>query len=284
MTRRTVLVDMADQHAGHKLGLMNPAVKVHDEDENGKVMEFTPTPTAMQSFLWEFYVRSIETVKSLAGDDEILLLNGGDECNGLKYPTQLVSTRLSDQIAIAAANMEPWYALPNIKHVRLATGTGAHSFLEGSSTLLLKDFLTAKFPQFDTAALNHGLLEFNGISIDYAHHGPHPGSRDWLRGNTARFYLRDIMYAATNRNQKPPNIVLRHHYHSPVYEYLENSGFASELYVVPSLCGLSEHGIQATQSAPIMWIGFLAVVIVDGQIVERHRLYERLDLRTREVL
>jgi hypothetical protein len=284
VTRRTILVDLADFHAGHKLGLMNPDVRVHDEAENGQIIEFTPTPTAMQSYLWEFYIRSIETVRFLAGDDEILVLSGGDECNGNKYPSQLVSTRMSDQIAIAAANMQPWYAMPNVKHVRLATGTGAHSFLEGSSTLLLKDLLSALYPTVDTQACNHGLLDYNGVTVDYAHHGPHPGSRDWLRGNVARFYLRDIMYGASNHGRKPPNIVLRAHYHTPVYEYLENAGNASELYVVPSLCGLSEHAMQATSSAAVLWVGFLAVVIVDGEIVARHRLYDRLDLRTREVL
>ena len=282
--RRTILVSMGDQHAGHKFGLMNPLTVLFDEDEQGNRMPYTPTPTAMQEYLWGIYLSDILIVIKIAGDDEILLLNGGDEVHGNKYPQQLVSTRMSDQIIMAVANMEPWYALQNVTHVRLVTGTGAHSFLEGSSTMLLCEFLKGKYPEIDTTVLNHGLLEYNGLKIDYSHHGPFPGSRDWLRGNVARFYLRDAMYQDIVHSNKPPDLVLRHHYHSPVHEMLEMNGYSSELYVLPSMCGLSEHALQSSQSSYALWNGILAIEIVDGEIVKRHKLYDLLDLRTKEVI
>jgi hypothetical protein len=130
----------------------------------------------------------------------------------------------------------------------------------------------------------HGLMDINGVTVDYAHHGPYPGSREWLKGNVARFYLRDLMLRDIQDGKRPPDLVLRAHYHSPAHEYLEQSNQASELYVVPSYCGLDDHSTQATQSIDRVTFGMLAIETVDGKIVGRHKFYHSIDIRKREAL
>lgn len=276
---------LSDSHAGMKLALMNPETVLFEEDENGEIVPYTPTLTASQDYLWDkVYVPSFLRTIDIAAGDDIVILHLGDECNGKKYPSLLVSTRESDQITIADYNMRPWFELPNVKAFRQVVGTEAHNFGEGSSALVLCQIFTARYPGVDIKPLYHGLLEVNGVTIDYAHHGPGPGNRNWLAGNVARFYLRDLMLGEIISGNKPPDLVLRGHYHTPVHEPLEIKNHKSELFVLPSFSMMGDHSIQVTQSKFEITHGFLVVEIIDGQIIKHHRLYETRDTRTKEVI
>jgi hypothetical protein len=281
---RKILVSLADTHAGMKLALMNPATELFEEDEEGNYNPYTPAMTKTQEYLWDIYMGNILKTIDIAGDDEIIILHNGDECNGKKYPSQLVSTRESDQIIMADYNMRPWFELPNVTAFRQVVGTEAHNFGEGSSALLLCQILQSRYLSVDIKPFYHALLEINGVTVDCAHHGPGPGSRNWLAGNVARFYLRDIMQCEIMSGNKPPDMVVRGHYHTPVYELLETRGYKSELFVLPSFSMMGDHATQVTQSKHEITHGFLVTEIVDGKIKEHHRLYETRDMRTREVL
>lgn len=290
MARRTVLVIISDTHANGKHSLMNPHVKLPEEDERGNLTgkEWTPQPTKTQEYLWQLYTYGMQEVYKIAKDDEIMVIHNGDECQGNKHPANLVSMRLADQILIAVANLEPWLLFPNVNHFRFANGTQAHNFLMGSSTQLVRAQLAALHPNKDVMTCYHGLIEYNGYTVDYAHHGPGTGTRDWLKGNVARNYLRDLMTREIKQGNCPPNLVLRGHYHTPVHEYLEDTfnrkTVKSDLYVTPSFAKLDDHAQQATQSTFLMTFGMLVIEIVDGKMVDEHRLYDTVDLRTREVL
>jgi hypothetical protein len=279
---RILVVDMSDSHGGCKFGLMNPDTVLYDEDTNGKLTPWQPKPTATQKFLWdEVYQPAIRKTFDLANGDPLYVNHNGDECHGKKWLTELVSTRDADQIEIAVKNMEPWYAYSTLEAVDFEAGTGAHNFLESSSTILVVKQLAALHGK--TAICNHSLIDYGGVPVDVAHHGPHPGSRDWLRGNVARFYLRDLMYQEILDEKKPPRLVWRAHYHCPVHELLETGGYLSEIYVTPSLCGIGEHGIQATRSASRVTWGFNVFEIVDGELVKCHKMHHSEDLRTRKI-
>jgi len=81
--------------------------------------------------------------------------------------------------------------------------------------------ITIIFKNKDIKMCQHGLLDIDGVTIDYAHHGPFPGSRSWLKGNIARYYLRDLMMREIMNGNSPPKLVVRAHYHTPVEEYLK---------------------------------------------------------------
>jgi hypothetical protein len=282
--KRSILVDLSDTHGGHKLGLMNPAVVIFDEDQFGNQVPHTPELTAWQKYLWDLYLESIEQVASLAGGDEIVVLHNGDLAQGNKYPQQLVSTNLANQIIIAQANLEPWLIIPNVRAMRLTIGTGAHEFGEGAATLLVANVLQGKYPDANIAALYHGLADVDGVSVDYAHHGPFPGSRDWLMGNVAGYYLRDLMIREIKAGRKPPDLVLRAHYHAYVRVIQIIDDYESMLVVSPSMCALSDHGHQATRSQHQVTNGIVAFEIVDGKIYKTHKLAKTVDIRTKETI
>jgi hypothetical protein len=279
------LVIESDTHAGHRLGLMNPSVTLYDEDPiTGEPVPYTPASTAAQSYLWRLRTKALETVDRLTdAAGEWVYLHNGDETQGNKYKDELITSRQSDQGMIAASNMQPVYSR-NPSSARFSAGTGAHDFGEGSSTQTLCKLLQAEYPNVSTKSVNHGLMTVGGMAVDYAHHGPPPGARSWLRGNVARFYLRDLMLGEIVAGRTPPRLVVRSHYHETVIEDVRVGKYLSTIVITPSMCLLGNHGRQATRSTPRVINGILAVEIVDGDIAKLHELTNVVDIRIKEVI
>ena len=283
-SNRKIQVVETDSHGGFKLALMNPETTLFSEDEAGNPVPYQPAMTRSQEYLWKTRSKAIEDTFAIADGCEMLALHLGDACHGVKYPQGLVSTRLSDQAFIADYNARPWFEYKNLKAYRQVIGTQAHNAGEGSLELILAQLLAARYPKVDVRPLYHGLMEYGGVVTDYAHHGPHPGSRNWLAGNVARFYLRDLMQREIMRGRKPPELVLRGHYHTPVYELLRMQGFTSELYVLPSWSMFNDHATQATQSQNEIAHGLNVYVFENGVKTETHEFHSKLDIRSVEVL
>lgn len=282
---RFILAAISDTHGGFKLGLLNPKTILEDEDEEGNIIQYSPELNNTQKYLWDdVYLPAVDKLKELAGDDEIILAHIGDPTHGNKYISEQVSTRLSDQIDIALFNLLPLCQLDNVSTIRIVKGTGSHEFGEGSAPILIQRLLSKAFPNKSIKAVNHGLMEIDGFEVDYAHHGPYPGSRDWLRGNVARYYLRDLMYQSINSGMRPPNLVLRGHYHQYVREWLSMNGNESWLVILPSMCMLSFYTRQATRSAFRSTNGLVAFEVEDGQLREAHFFGKTMDIRTKETI
>jgi hypothetical protein len=283
-SKRKVQWIFTDKHGGFKLALMNPETLLFDQDKNGNPFPWIPGMTSCQEYLWKLWTGHIQQAIDIADGADVLALDLGDACHGVKYPQGLVSSRLSDQPVIAEYNMRPVFAYKKLKAFRQVIGTQAHNAGEGSLELTLAEKLRDRNPKVDVKPLYHGLLNFGGVSTDYAHHGPFPGSRNWLAGNAARFYLRDLMMKEIQDGNTPPDLVMRGHYHQGVYELLEQNGFKSELFVLPSYSMLNDHAIQATSSPNTITHGMVVVEIENGKILRHHRLYEKIDVRTTEVI
>ncbi len=285
---RKIVMAFGDTHGGHKLGLMCPEMEF--DGENGK--KFRPRLTDMQRYLWYHFTRDVDKVRELAQDTPVVIIHEGDACQGDKYPTELVSTRKSDQIKIAVAMLV--YVLNHlavVKKVRLVLGTGAHGFGEGSAEELICDQLQAQFPQLDIATLAHGLAEIEGVGIDYAHHGPNPGTTHWTSGNAVRSYVRSIVDTELAQGRRPPRIILRAHHHNLCWEtYRTRDGkggyHVCDGIVLPAYCGLGEHGRQATRSRYLISTGVVAIEAEDGDIADHgiHTFSRSMDVRRREQL
>lgn len=283
-SNRKILAVISDTHGGLKVALMNPATVLFAEDENGNLQPYQPSLNAQQVYIWRTYTAQIQQLRDIADSSPIVAFHLGDECNGNKYPQMLVSDRISDQITIADYNARPMLELPGMTAYRQVIGTQAHNFGQGSSAHLLVQILQARYPKLDIKPEYHGLVDVGGTTHDIAHHGPYPGSRDWLKGNVARFYLRDLMIREIKHGRRPPDMVHRGHYHTPVHEVLEDTGFTSELYVYPSFSMFTDHSMQATMSQNEITHGFNVFEIEDGKITARHMLHATLDVRTVEKL
>jgi len=286
--KRVILAVASDEHGGHKLGLLNPETVLEDEDSKGNLIQWTPELEPFQQYLWNLHSKHIDDVKHLAGKDEIVLIKNGDITAGNKYPHEQVSTRIADQFDIAAFNQRPWLELPNVKIMRITKGTGAHSFGEGSSEIITQRILKERYPKKDIRTIYHGLAKIAGITVDYAHHGPGTGSRNWLKGNNARYYMKSLIEDEIDLGNTPPNLILRSHYHEYIEEYyvklFMNQRYKTEMCITPSYCGIDDHARQVTKSTYILHHGMIAFEIVDGKILDTYPFFNTIDIRTKEIL
>lgn len=298
---RMILVVSSDWHAGHQLGLMNPETKLASEiiDGQGQAVQTWNEYHLghYQRYLWEtVWEPGIKEVKKLADGSPVALIVNGDITQGQRHPEQLVTTSIANQFLIAAGAAEPWIEqIPNLKMVRFSYGTASHIFSEGTSPVIVSQLLKPKFPNVSIEVVHHGLLDVNGVTIDYAHHGPSQGIRLWTEGNQLRYYTKSIMLDHLKDGQKPPTLIIRSHYHYPKRERVDIAvnqpggrmeTVSSTIYLTPSMSGMTDYAQQATKSTPILYNGFYVFEIENGKVIDDHldEFVWALDLRTKEKL
>jgi len=275
-------------HGGHRHGLLNPSTILDEINEKGEIIgDYHPEMTPIQKYLWEEYTKDIAKIKEIAGPDPLYVVVNGDLTAGNKYPQLLVSDRIADQFIIAVANFHPWYEL-RPRAVRIIKGTGAHVFNEGTSEIVVATLLRAGYPSVSTKVMDHGLFTIAGVEIDISHHGPVAGSREWLKGNEARYYLRSAMMNEIISGKAPPRIYFRGHYHEEVEESLIVKGngnrYKSTLIITPSFAFIDSHARQTVKSPAHITHGMFAVEIVDGELLRTWPLTRTIDIRSHEVL
>ena len=236
--------------------------------------------------MWELYQVGLGEVEAFAAGDPVHLFHVGDLTQGKAYTDHLVTTRMADQIAIATENLAVWFrAGIRLESVRLATGTGSHIFGESSSTVLVAQSLRDRFPAVDVLAVSQGLAAIDGMRIDYAHHGPSAGMREWTEGNQLRYYSKSIAIGDALRRKAPPRLIVRGHFHEWSWETVRVAKrHQVDIILLPSMCGMGEHGRKATGSKNYITNGIVLVEIVDGEMRSVVDLVQELDLRFEEDL
>ena len=91
------------------------------------------------------------------------------------------------------------------------------------------------------------------------------------------------------RGRKPPDLVLRGHYHSLVEVFNRLNGadgkvYRSWLYVLPALCGANGFAVQVTKSEFEITNGIVAWEVIDGRVRESFEFIKTFDYRIREEL
>ena len=281
--RRSV-VALGDTHAGHRLGLCPPDLELIRTNDDGSAEPFTPVLSETQLYLWELYRQHQAEALSFIGGPADLLIHGGDVTNGTKHNGGLMDVDAAEQVEIAKANMLPW--LNSVSRIRFISGTAAHVQMGRASAGSL---VAAGIDHPDASAAHHLRIRIGGVLFDIAHHGPGPGSREWLHGNVARYYLRSRVLKDVNAmGLEPATVYLRFHHHVWVHEMLEmpvnGERRWAHLVVVPSYCGLSDYARQVTQSAPELTNGLAVFVIQDGRISEVRPFMKTVDLRVSETI
>jgi len=175
---RTIILLRSDTHGGHLLGLLSPFTTLKEEDGEGGTYPYTPSLTRTQEWLWdEVYQPGLAKIAVLADSDPVISLHLGDFTHGTKYPHQLVSSSIANQIRIAIANeVFAIECLPTLHAIRLIEGTDSHEFHDATSPILLTTYLEDVYPHIDVKLVRHHYIEIGQTSLDCAHHGPHPGS------------------------------------------------------------------------------------------------------------
>lgn len=284
---RKILVCLSDTHAGHKLALMHPGVKLLD-DSAAEPRVWTPTPTQVQSLLWQWYISDIAGVAAFADGAPVVVCHVGDVTWGRKHPDGLVSTRECDQLAIACWNLEPWFTLDNLTELILVHGTQAHEFGEGSAPIAIASQLQTLHSDRRVSSGRHYALAVDGAEIDLAHHGPATGARVWLSGNVLRYYATSEVIGAVMAGKRPPAAIVRAHYHDYRHETVRvmsgETEHVCEAVILPSYCGLTHYAAQVTRSAHVLSVGLVALAIEDGRVAEVRPFWRTLDLRTRKAV
>jgi hypothetical protein len=285
---RTIGLCISDTHGGFKLGLMNPNVELHDRDEEGNLVPYTPEPTAVQKYFWHLYTRGIKAVEEFANGDPIVVIHFGDATHGNKYPKTLVSTELADQPAIAIANMEPVLSLPNVRSFRLVAGTDAHNFDDSSAEKIIIDNLKLRYPKVNCETVEVGLASIDGVDIEYAHQGAFTGSRQHLKGNIAHQFLRDKMTIELMAGKTPPRLYGYGHYHEWIWVSetvsVGDNDYISTLFVMPSFNFPNMWTTATTRGQARFTHGVVALEIVDGNLIGYKRYTRTIDRRTKEKL
>lgn len=282
-TRRRIVVTPSDTHAGHRLGLLQPGTELIDAHDEPYCLSLTRT----QQHLYELYTSHIEEVTRLADGSPVVVIHNGDLCQGTRYTYQLCATRIVDQVVIAVANMNVWFEKKglNLEEFWIIVGSQAHTFGEGSAAVAVADRLRIRYPGVKVRVVYHLLYEADdGLFIDCAHRGPHPGTRKHLKGNRLRYYLVSAMQEALIDGAMPARVYIRAHYHEYRREYLEvrSKGqlVQSDIVLLPSYSGIDDYVRSATRSKPMIDWGLAAFEVEAGKLRSIVPMWEEYDVRT----
>ena len=282
--RRCVLV-LSDMHAGHSFGLYDPGTVLIRTHDDGQIEEWTPEPTDTQRWIWHIYQDHIEQARDWTAGAGIVVFHGGDAVQGTRYGRLMEGVSLDDQRTIAANNLIPLLSLPNVQAVRLITGTEVH--VPDSAEARIAAALAAR-TGIDVQSFHHHVVDVDGARFDVAHHGPYPGSRDWLKGNVALYHLKDRIYTDRRLGRQPSHVYLYGHFHEHLrvthHEGWNGEQHTADLLVVPSYCGLGDHARKVTRSVPCLTVGMVGIEVIGGEVGEIRAFTETLDLRTEESL
>lgn len=217
-TDRIVFAFLSDTHFNHSLGLLAPGTLLPTDPttigDDGKPIQHSYALTPVQHWLWGNFISDVNNLRSFVGKDRLFVIIAGDVCQGNKHRDELVSQRESDQILMAAYGLKPIMDLPQLEAMYIVKGTDAHDMLAGSLATLVAEQLRLTYPKKPVEVLYHPVLNVvDKFKIDVSHHGPHYGSRAWLKGNELGWYLRDILMTSLMNGETPPDILVRGHVH-----------------------------------------------------------------------
>ena len=280
---RAIVAVITDTHGGHRGSLLNPGMTLELFDQEGNPYHYHPEPTAVQEFLWGIFTDAIARIIELANGCPVYVLHLGDLVEGDKHTSEVMFPDMAAQIQIGLENLKPLCAIPNVIALRIVIGTEAHEYMFANATRLISAGLKNAYPELDIQMIQHGYDDIHGVKIDYSHHGPTQSRRQWLRGNEARYYLRNAMYEDISQDGYPADVYLRGHVHAPVIEYLQVGKYWSTLVVVPSMKIGGQYSFKMMRSNPSVTVGMMAIEIEAGRVKQIHDYTVTKDLRTREV-
>ena len=267
--------------------MLNPDCVLIRANADGEDEEWAPIPTSTQRYLWELLDEKLGEVASWAGGDEIILLHTGDATQGDRFGEAAIEgVTKSDQRKIAASNIAYiCKRLPNVKKARLITGTLVHvpDCAEARIAASLR-----QDTGLDVQSAHHERLNISGAVIEVAHHGPHPGTRDWTRGNVALYHLRSRIYEDRRQGVRPADAYIYGHFHQfvsvPHEDEWLNERRMLRLVVAPSMVGLGHFARKVAKSPAFITHGLVGYEIMNGGISQVVAFKRTLDLRKEETL
>lgn len=285
-----LLLVIADLHGGHQLGLLAPGTMLWAEGFDGEMEPWVPSLNPLQVKLFDWFRWDLDWAVKLAAGRPIVVKINGDVTQGLKYVREWVSTRPSDQIEIATKVLEIPLMMPNVQQMDFLMGTGSHE-MDQTSPILAQRILRAEHPGAKIGLANHYVSKINETTFDLAHHGPIPGSRRWLEGNSLRWYTNDLQQRELDLGNEPPHWVIRSHYHTCAWSASDyrrgTKHYRTESYLTPGFTGMDGYARQATRSKFEVHVGMTAWEVPAKGVAGSEALKVRfriLDTRRKEII
>lgn len=272
----------SDKHAGHEQGLSYPElVDVDGEREPYQI-------SATQRRLYEIRENNLKLLKMKRGrgrkKKKLVFIEGGDQTQGNKYYDSVAEVNMSRQQKIAYTNMLPVLELEP-DYLRICKGTRSHEFGDGGAAVILDNYYRMKFPKLNIKTVDHGLFNIDGFRIDYKHHGPNGGAREWTKSNPPLNYLKSTMWQEFTNGRTPANLYVRAHIHVERWvtwhEKFRGVWYTSHLVTLPSMCGVGAYELQAVRNLTYITNG---MVLFDTDLQQAYFWTDTLDLRVEEVV
>jgi hypothetical protein len=247
-----------------------------------------PEVRPIQKHLWRWHEEDRLAIRDLAGKDRIVFVEMGDMTQGVVFKDNLAETELASQVAMAEWTIRPWLEMENVKAVRIVQGTGVHLWGTGSTEKIIASKLREQYPNKNINIANHYALDVDDFLMDIAHHGPGPGSRNWLKGNVLRLYAQSEMMDLVVMQKPVPSLMLRAHFHemttaTATYQ-VGGKIWEMSAWITPPYAFINNHAQKAVRSPGRMGIGMLAFELINGKLYDKHTFMHYVDLRTREVV
>lgn len=289
---RRIVVLRGDTHSGQDGGLKNPATLLPEysiNEEGDRVLDgWEPVRLSpFQKRMWAWHEEARAQMISLADGDPMTMIEMGDLTHGGYFKDDAEEAGMSDQYFLSKSSLMPWLEMPQLEGIYFTRGSGVHTWFKAAETLLTHE-LKAEFPKTTIKLADHWMLNIDGVILDVAHHGTHPGKRAWLRGNEFMIYIRSLLIDAATEGGPVPDVVLRGHKHEftrtwATYQvaskYWECLGI-----ITPPMAYINAYAVMATQSISRLSIGMVALEIINGKLHKVHPFVHWIDLRTMEVI
>ena len=262
-----------DLHCGSELAVCNPDTTIYKWDENNKRSLQSVDANPAQRYLWGVYTWCAAELFKFAKTAPIHLIINGDYTDGgiwNSMPMDKVTISESGQVRIAFDVINHIAKHKQVKSMRFTSSTAGHAFNSNSADYALADKFAEKYPEKDIRILEHGLAQVGGVYIDYAHHGPSAGLRQWLKGNLMYLYVKDIIAQSKDDGERIPQVVLRGHSHGRV-QVCVSAWFGDDVsetwgFTVPSFQLITPFGRKVMKSERKITNGMLAIEVIDGEI------------------
>lgn len=276
----------ADIHSNNKWGLLQPGTLIEDVAPDGTIFYEEPELNPEQEFLYEVRANALKGVKEIVGKKPLCYVFLGDAHQGYKHRGIYVSQISSAATQIMIENFRPVFKQLNVAKAEILFGTEAHDGLAHSHIRSLTSALRQEFQKTEIKMSWHTDLDVDGYVINCSHHGSGQGTRNWLRGNEMRYYLKSLMEDYRDTGKTPPNLVARGHFHGfhweTIRKFLPGGWQISDMILVPSLCGMGAFAKQITKSRTDIVNGSILLEIEDGRLKDMHEFVVYRDLIRKE--
>lgn len=261
--QRRIVVFTSDQHFNSTRGLCPYRVTRH---EGG-----THETDKCQRWLWDRWIEfwRDEVAPLIGPEDTLHLVFVGDLVDGDHHNShELISRNQITQHRIALKGLEPPLAL-NPTSVHIIKGTDVHAGELGAwEEYIAKDIDAVKDEEHNTYSWWWLREVFGGVMFDIAHHGK-AGYREWTKPNAQNAQAVQTIVRYTERNENPPDVVIRADRHKYA---TSGDNYMVEATTLPPWQLQTSHGNRIDPDS-ILPVGGLIYVCRDGRYERKRKLY-----------